>query len=165
RSRGRRVPDASAAPRRNRAASLRAGRRRGHCPGDARPASEGQPARPSHAHRRRRCEIEDCLRRPRAGCTPGGRVMPRVVHLPQCDDLRAAPELAALAVLESSINVAVLALGAAYPEIQGLADVHESNDLRAALAIMDIAHALGAAVNRYKLAIVVAREHDELLPF
>jgi hypothetical protein len=91
--------------------------------------------------------------------------MPRVVHLPQCDDLRAAPELAVLAVLESNINVAVLALGAAYPEIQGLADLDESDDLRAALAIMDMARALGAAVNRYRLAIVVARERDEPLPF
>jgi len=91
--------------------------------------------------------------------------MPRVVHLPQCNELRAAPELAILAILESSIDVAILALGAAYPEVEGLADVHESDELRAALTIMDMARALGAAVNRYRLALVLAREHDELLPF
>ncbi len=91
--------------------------------------------------------------------------MPPVVHLPACDDLRAAPELAVLALLESSIDVAVLALGAAHPDVEDLAEVHESAELRAALVIMDLARNLGAAVNRYRLALVLAREHDELLPF
>ena len=91
--------------------------------------------------------------------------MPRVVHLPEPDHLYAAPELAVLTTLEANIDVAILALGATYPEIQSLADVCDSSELRSALAIMDVARALGAAINRYRLALTLARERDELLPF
>jgi len=92
--------------------------------------------------------------------------MPRAIHLPRVDDLYAAPELAALALLEASALVAVLALGAAHPEIQDFDDnATEPSELRAAVAILDAARTLGENVNRYRLALVLAQHRDQLLPF
>lgn len=92
--------------------------------------------------------------------------MPLAIHLPRVDDLYAAPELAVLALLEASVHVAILALGAAHPEMQDLDDYDkEPHELRAAVAILDAARILGENINRYRLAIVLASRRDELLPF
>jgi hypothetical protein len=81
-------------------------------------------------------------------------------------DLFASPELAALSVLESSAEIARLALVAAYP------DVPEGDpplERRAACAVIDAAAELVTEVQRYRLALARARErdreHDDLLPF
>ena len=92
--------------------------------------------------------------------------MPRTIPLPQADDLHAAPELAVLALLEATADVAVISLGVAYPEIQALDDFDEPLELREALAIMGIASALIAAINRYRIFLVLAhKEDDDRIPF
>ena len=92
--------------------------------------------------------------------------MPRAVPLPQADDLHAAPELAVLALLEVNAHLAVLALGVAYPEIQALNEFDQPHELREALAIMDAASAIIAAIKRYTIALVLAQhEHHDRMPF
>ena len=91
--------------------------------------------------------------------------MTRAIYLPHADDLHAAPELAVLAILEATADVAILTLGVSYPEIQDLDEFHESDPPGAALAILDAARSLGAAINRYRIALVLAQKRDELLPF
>ncbi len=97
---------------------------------------------------------------------PPGFAIPRAVHLPHVDDLYAAPELAVLAVLETNAHVAVIALGAAHPDLQDVDDADtEALKLHAAIAILDAARTLAETINRYRLAIVLAEQRDELLPF
>lgn len=92
--------------------------------------------------------------------------IPRPVHLPRVDDLYAAPELAVLAVLETNAHVAVLALGAAHPDLQDVDDRDtEALELHAAIAILDAARTLAETINRYRLALALAEQRDELLPF
>lgn len=85
---------------------------------------------------------------------------------PRLDDLYSAPELAALSLLEAAADVAVVALLAAHPDDDELdADPHAEQC--AARNLVDLARDVGAAVNRYRLALVFARERrrDDLLPF
>jgi hypothetical protein len=84
---------------------------------------------------------------------------------PSVEQLGAAPELAALAVLQVAADTAVLALAAVYPEIQDLDNHDDYPEIRGALDIIDTAHAVAACVNRYKLALLLAQQRDELLPF
>lgn len=85
--------------------------------------------------------------------------------LPRCDELRTHPELASLAVLETAADVAILSLGAVYPELAVL-DIDDSPELRAALDIIDLARAIASAVKRYRLELLEAHERDDdLLPF
>lgn len=84
---------------------------------------------------------------------------------PSIEQLGIAPELAALAVLEAAANTAILALAAVYPEIQNLDECRDSFELRVALDIIDTARALAASLNRYRLAVQLAQERDDLLPF
>ena len=85
-------------------------------------------------------------------------------HRPSVDELYAAPELAVLAVLETTVDVALVALVAAHPD-----DFYEPcpPERRAARALVEAARNVASAVNRYRLALVCARdrERDELLPF
>jgi hypothetical protein len=85
---------------------------------------------------------------------------------PRLDDLYSAPELAALAVLEAAADVAVLAVLAAHPDDDELDD-DSHPDQRAARVLVDAARDVAACVNRYRLALVVSRQHrrDDLLPF
>lgn len=90
----------------------------------------------------------------------------RAVLLPHVDDLYAAPELAVLAILETNAHVAVLALGAAHPDLQPGHDVGtEALELHAAIAILDAARALAETINRYRVALLLAEQRDQLLPF
>ncbi len=84
---------------------------------------------------------------------------------PSVEELWVAPELAALAVLEVAADTAILALAAVYPELQELDKRDDYPEIRRALDIIDTARAVAACVNRYRLALVVAQERDDLLPF
>ena len=84
---------------------------------------------------------------------------------PSVQQLGAAPELAALAVLEVAADTTVLALAAVYPETHDLDDHDDYPELRAALDLIDTARAVAACINRYRLALLVAQERDDLLPF
>ena len=84
---------------------------------------------------------------------------------PSVEELWVAPELAALAVLEVAADTAILALAAVYPELQELDKRDDYPEIRRALDIIDTACAVAACVNRYRLALVVAQERDDLLPF
>jgi hypothetical protein len=84
---------------------------------------------------------------------------------PSVEQLWVAPELAALAVLQVAADTAVLALAAVYPEIQDLDNHDDYPEIRGALEIIDTARAVAACVNRYKLALLLAQQRDELLPF
>lgn len=83
---------------------------------------------------------------------------------PRIDDLYAAPELAILAVLEIAVDVTLVALGAAYPE-DDLDGDDVAPERHAASRIEDAARELVGAINRYRLALVLARQRDRLLPF
>ena len=81
------------------------------------------------------------------------------------EQLAAAPELAILAVLEAALDVTILALAAAWPELQEL-DLDSSYDeARAAFDVIERARTLAAAVNRYRLALATADRRDHDLPF
>ncbi len=80
------------------------------------------------------------------------------------DQLLGAPELAVLDLLENALDVGVLALAAAYPELHDLDHVTAPKAL-AALDIVDAARALGALINRYRLALALANDDSVDLPF
>jgi len=87
-----------------------------------------------------------------------------VTHL-RSEQLLAAPELGVLEVLETAIDVAILALLAAHPELRDDADVITLPAAEAALDVVDTAHALGALVNRYRLALTLSDNDSSDLPF
>ena len=80
------------------------------------------------------------------------------------EQLAAAPELAVLAVLEVALRTAILALVAAWPELNDLDD-DPLDEPRAALELVERARDLGAAVNRYRLALATAHGRQDDLPF
>ncbi len=84
---------------------------------------------------------------------------------PTCQQLARAPELASLALLEAVLDVASLALAAAWPELHEIEMAREHEEPRAALEILQLAGDLTAAVDRYRLVLAGAdaRRHD--LPF
>jgi len=93
--------------------------------------------------------------------------MPRVFLLPRVEHLSAEPQLAALAILETAANIAILALGAEYPELachdEGL---RETPEIRAAIDLVELARDLDAAIARYRRVLVEAQESEsDLLPF
>ena len=78
--------------------------------------------------------------------------------------LASCPEIAALAVLDTALDVSVFALLAACPELH---DGHLTfRRSRVALEIVDLARALGCALRRYRRAVITPdrRERDDL-PF
>lgn len=96
--------------------------------------------------------------------------MPRAFLLPRAEHLSAEPQLASLAVLQTAANVAILALGAEYPELAcGDVDLREPLELRAAVDLIDLTRAVDAAIARYRRALAERhereREEDDLLPF
>jgi hypothetical protein len=96
--------------------------------------------------------------------------MPRAFLLPRTEHLSAEPQLAALAVLETAANVAILALGAEYPEL-GLLEVdpHDPIELPAAADLIERARDLDVAIARYRRDLAerheCERDEDDLLPF
>jgi hypothetical protein len=96
--------------------------------------------------------------------------MIRAFLLPPIEDLSVEPQLAALVVLETVANVAILALGAEYPELALLeADPHDPLELPAAADLIARARDLDAAIARYRIALAERhereREEADLLPF
>ena len=79
------------------------------------------------------------------------------------EKLMAAPELASLAVLDAALDAAVLALAAAWPELQ-TGDI-DHDQPRAALDVIDHARALSAALRLYRRALARADRCEADLPF
>jgi hypothetical protein len=96
--------------------------------------------------------------------------MPRTFLLPRFEHLVAEPQLASLAVLETAAAIAVLALGAEYPEL-GCCDVdlREPPELVAAVDIIKAARGVDRNIARYRIALAERhareRQEDELVPF
>jgi len=76
--------------------------------------------------------------------------------------LAAAPELGALAVLDTALRVAILALAAAWPELHTDHLLH--HEARTALDVIERARDLGLAVRRYRRDLAAAQREREL-PF
>jgi len=96
--------------------------------------------------------------------------MPRAFLLPRVEHLSAEPQLASLAVLETAANVAILALGAEYPELASDdVDLRDPPELGVAVDILELAHAVDVTIARYRRAVAARhereREEEELLPF
>lgn len=96
--------------------------------------------------------------------------MPRALLLPRADHLCAEPQLATLAVLETTANVAILVLGAEYPELAVPdVDLLEPRELHAAADLIQLARQLDVAIARYRRDLAVRhereRDEDDLLPF
>lgn len=94
--------------------------------------------------------------------------MPRAFLLPRAEHLSVEPQLAALAVLETVANVAILALAAEYPELQR-SDAHPRDppELGAAVDLIELARAVDITIARYRRALAERHEREEadLLPF
>jgi hypothetical protein len=88
---------------------------------------------------------------------------------PSFEQLSAAPELAILAVLETAASMAILALGAEYPELASDNFDRREPDLRAAVELIKLARAIDLAIARYRRALSSRhereREEADLLPF
>ncbi len=86
---------------------------------------------------------------------------------PPAEDLYLAPELAVLAALDATVECALRALVAAHPYDHDRNDKHAPPERLAARALADAGFHLVAAINRYRLAVALARRshHDDRLPF
>jgi len=84
---------------------------------------------------------------------------------PRVEDLYVAPELAILAVLEASVDVALVALVAAHPDDHELEDDPPAPEKLAARALVAAIRDVADAVNRYRLATSRGRDRDNLMPF
>jgi len=80
------------------------------------------------------------------------------------EQLLAAPELGSLALLEGALEVTGVALAAAWPELHEIQSC-DHDEPRAALDVLRCAADLVAAINRYRLALVVADNRRYDLPF
>jgi hypothetical protein len=86
--------------------------------------------------------------------------------LPTVGELVVAPELAILAALDDVIDLAIIALVAAQPELQPAADQRDDAESSVAVAadhLIAAAQALAAAVATYRVALRDRR--DDELPF
>ena len=79
--------------------------------------------------------------------------------------LAAAPELAVLAVLDTALAAAILALAVAWPELHDLDETCPDDGPRTALGVVEQARGLGAAIHRYRLALAAAHRREPDLPF
>jgi hypothetical protein len=92
--------------------------------------------------------------------------MPRMIPLPSADELGRAPERTALTALDASAELAVLALVAAYPELQCVEEAeHLPCEVHAALAVIDAARDLSARLHRYQIALLRMHEQSLVLHF
>lgn len=80
------------------------------------------------------------------------------------DTLMAAPELAAVAVLEAALDATIFALAAAWPELQLGYDLR-LEEPRVALDVIEHARDLAAALRDYRRALAVERQRELDLPF
>ena len=80
------------------------------------------------------------------------------------DEVLGSPELAVLDVLERTLDVAVLLLAAAYPEMHDIDRVTAPEAL-AALDVVDSARALAVLVDRYRHELAIAPTDSAELPF
>jgi hypothetical protein len=80
------------------------------------------------------------------------------------EQMLGAPELGILDLLENALDVAILALAAAYPELHD-SDLITAPEALAALDLVEAARALGALINRYSLALACAPDDSTDLPF
>jgi hypothetical protein len=80
------------------------------------------------------------------------------------DQLLGSPELAILDVLERTLDVVILVLAAAYPEMHDIDHVTAPEAL-AALDVVDAARALVVLVNRYRRELALAPGDSADLPF
>jgi len=86
-------------------------------------------------------------------------------RLPTCRELVCAPELAILAVLHNAVDVAIVALVAAQPELQPSPDGRDPDPSPAAAgadAVIAHAQALVAAIADYRAAL---HKNPDALPF
>lgn len=84
--------------------------------------------------------------------------------LPTAHELVCAPELAILAAVESALDIAIVAVVAAQPELQPSADGRDALSTAAALAadaVVEAARALVLAIADYRAALL----HLSDLPF
>lgn len=88
---------------------------------------------------------------------------------PSFEQLSDAPELATIAVLETAATMAILAVGAEYPELASDHVDRRRPDLRAAIELIKLGRALDLAIARYRRAVAERhdreREEAKLLPF
>lgn len=83
---------------------------------------------------------------------------------PRIVEVYDAPQLAVLAVLEAALDVAAVTLVAAHPDDPD-PDLARYDD-RAARALLEATHLAGEAIDRYRVALALAREHGGIdLPF
>jgi hypothetical protein len=86
--------------------------------------------------------------------------------LPTVGDLVVAPELAILAALDTAVDLTIIALVAAQPELQSAADQRDGVESSVAVAadhLITAAQALAATVATYRVALRDRR--DDELPF
>lgn len=95
--------------------------------------------------------------------------MHRAFRLPRVEHLTAEPQLASLAVLEMAANVAILALGAEYPELASNVDHSKPLELRAVVDLIELARAIHLTITRYRRDLAerheCERDESDLLPF
>jgi hypothetical protein len=87
------------------------------------------------------------------------------VNRPTYEQLTRNPELASLALLEAALDVASVALAAAWPELHEIEMAREHEEPRAALDILQLAGDLVAAVDHYRLVLAGADAQRHDLPF
>jgi hypothetical protein len=86
-------------------------------------------------------------------------------RLPTCHELLCAPELAILAALESSLDIACVAVVAAQPELHSNPHGHDAVSTPAALAadhFLACVRTLAAAIGDYRATL---RDSPQDLPF
>jgi len=86
-------------------------------------------------------------------------------RLPTCRELVCAPELGILTAIETALDVAIVALVAAQPELQSTADPYDAVSTKAAAAadhVILCAQTLAAAIAAYRAAL---RDPPPDLPF
>jgi hypothetical protein len=85
----------------------------------------------------------------------------RLRRAPSVQQLWVAPELASLAVLDAAIDVAILAIGAVYPEMQDQDPADQTASLRAATVVLEDARTLAASLARYRVILRRAPDRAE----
>lgn len=86
--------------------------------------------------------------------------------LPTADELAITPELAILGSIEAAIDLAILALVAAQPELWPTGDGHDavtSPAVQSADTVITTAQALAAAIAHYR--VTLRRPDQDELPF
>ncbi len=77
-------------------------------------------------------------------------------RLPTPDEIARSPELAILAAIENALDIAIVALVAAQPELQPTADQHDATSTAVASAadlVVTCTQSLAAAIADYRAAL------------